>query len=99
MKVRRIAARVVAVGALAGGIALGSAGVASADGGGGGHFPRHDDDHQSCAWHEGHSRWFDDDCGRHEGHHRWFDDDHHGDRHFDHGDRHFDKDFDHGHGW
>jgi hypothetical protein len=38
MKVRRIAARVVAVGVLAGGIALASAGVASADSGGGGHY-------------------------------------------------------------
>ena len=89
MKVRRIAARVVAVGVLAGGIALGSAGVASADSGGGGFLPRHDDDHHSCAWHEGHTRWFDDD------HHcRWFDDDHHSDRF-----SFFDDDFHNGHGW
>jgi hypothetical protein len=60
MKVRRIAARVIAVGVLAGGIALASAGVASADSGGGGHYPRPNGDFQNYGRHEGQMRSFND---------------------------------------
>jgi hypothetical protein len=58
MKVRRIAVRVVAVAVLAGGIAFASAGVASADSGGGGYFPRPNGNYQNYGRHEGHMRSF-----------------------------------------